>query len=136
MQKDEHETAWKYAKWKYNIDTSGLDAISYDENLSGDAAVTVGSECRLGDDAFQSENWCASKLGHENVHGGQDRIFKKYKENAAEVEAYGWELLHKGKTGISALNVEGVADFFIDYYEKCWNQDTKDEYEELYNQYK
>ena len=64
--------AWKYAKWKYSVDTGGLRKISYRDNQDEAGLThTFTNKCTLGPPAFSTENYCAGVLGHENVHGVQ-----------------------------------------------------------------
>ena len=121
------EQAWKYAKWKYNIDTSALSSISYDATITGKAAWTdaITKECRLGSSAFGSENQCASILGHENVHGVQSAayIYASWANWAiggsdfCEVDAYNWEINHATQTGLSPGELSTVIGY-RNYYDR------------------
>jgi len=122
------DTAWQYAKWKYDIKTVNLSAIMYVESLTepGDTNVLT-KTCRLGPYAYmdvekKDENACASTLGHENVHGGQTllesvtagnqffvyRAYGGYPSSThggpefTEVAAYDWEISNAAGTGISS----------------------------------
>ena len=92
----DYELAWKYAKWKYDIDTAASTSIRYDPALTtmgatNPGAFNIGRNVRLGPTAFNSENIAASVLGHENTHAGQS-LLTLLSSRAAEPPAYQWEI--------------------------------------------
>jgi hypothetical protein len=106
----DYNKAIEYTKYKYNMSTDKLTSITYSVALSGKrrgevrvGVSGVGRYCKLGPGAFESENICASVLGHENVHGGQHWwLFMPNMEAQAEIPAYTWELNNAGRTGIDS----------------------------------
>jgi len=119
----DRENAWKYARWKYSIDTSDLDSITYNDSL-GDRGQTTsyvlgGNFCELGPAAFDDENLCASTLGHENVHGGQEYLFRQLYSDCAEAEAYLWELNHADTTGISSIDIGDIQNNYNYFSSQC-----------------
>ena len=125
---NDKESAWKYAKWKYDVNTGNLVSIEYDESVDKDAITTCNilgeHSCRLGPQAYDSENYCASTLGHENVHGGQPYsyfqswfyidhwIFPGDKDYYKLVEspAYQWELDNHESIGLSSVELSIVTN--------------------------
>ncbi|MBI3297046.1 MAG: hypothetical protein HYZ75_02700 [Elusimicrobia bacterium] len=93
---DDYTLAWRYAKWKYDVDTGDSTTIRYDPALTtmgatNPGAFNVGRNVRLGPTAFLSENHAASVLGHENVHAGQS-LYTLLSSARAEPPAYQWEI--------------------------------------------
>ncbi|OGV68029.1 MAG: hypothetical protein A3K18_28245 [Lentisphaerae bacterium RIFOXYA12_64_32] len=120
----DRNAAWQFAKWKYDIDTSGLSSIAYDQNLGhAGSTSTVTDACALGPSAFVSENICASVMGHENVHGVQEAWFILWSVNRfnaglpqeAEKQAYQWEIDHQSDTGTDAGYIDNVQAWW-NYY--------------------
>jgi len=110
-QHDDFELAWRYAKWKYDIDTSNLTTIKYAPDigamgLTNPGVANIGRHCRLGQTAFLSENTAASVLGHENVHGGQSIWTFIGPTKNAEIPAYSWEIRNSVRTGISKFHLD------------------------------
>ncbi len=123
---EDREHAWRYARWKYNIDTSNLASIAYNPITptsgpcaGGDACTSAFNNTQLYPGAFSSENCCASTLGHENVHGGQDPLFRAYYPHCAELEAYNWELNNATATGLSAEEIADVQTHFNTEAAQC-----------------
>lgn len=122
----DRERAWQYAKWKYGINTSALNSISYNPSQSTPGLTgTYTNNCTLGTGAFGSENYCASVLGHENVHGEQpwwDIVASEASWLAGgphyiEVDAYNWEINNASRTGLSSYELaEAIA--WRDYYNR------------------
>ncbi len=110
------ETAWRFARWKYGISTANLSSITYTQNGPGDAQVlyqsgTVGARpCIIYQSAFGTENYCASVLGHENVHGGQSvgywilsgasKLSGAFNKKI-EYPAYKWQVDNAARCGLS-----------------------------------
>jgi hypothetical protein len=119
----DYELAWKYARWKYDVDTSNLNEILFDPEMKykGVTYVAIFSKkrmCKLGRDAFISENICASVLGHENVHGGQSlKMFFGGREKA-EPPAYQWELKNAARLGLPSGYVEEIKNWRNAYSEQ------------------
>lgn len=93
----DREFAWRYARWKYDISTSNLSSISYDDSQTKYAGWTVTrtDAMTLGPPAYTDGEWaCASVLGHENVHGAQSRGDRILNTAKCECEAYEWEFYH------------------------------------------
>lgn len=115
------ESAWQYAQWKYDVDTSALASISYSAGQTDKAGnTTLLNNCTLGPPAFYSENDCASTLIHENKHGQQsignriqssDQFFYNLGKDFCEIEAYDTELSNVSKTEINAAEVQSVKDW-------------------------
>ncbi len=118
-QASDYETAWRYAGWKYDISLSNLSSIVYKSQgtASADAFTSFVSgsrgarPCEIYPSAFATENYCASVLGHENVHGGQSVNFLMlswpYKLSGAfnrkiEYHAYSWMVNNATRCGLSA----------------------------------
>jgi hypothetical protein len=123
----DRENAWKYARWKYDIDTSNLDSISYNASL-GERGLTTGdvwggNYCELGPESFAlstgSENLCASTMGHENVHGGQGYLYRQLYPDCAETEAYLWELNNASSTEISSTDISDIQDKYNYFSGRC-----------------
>ncbi|MDD4111326.1 MAG: hypothetical protein PHS54_07325, partial [Clostridia bacterium] len=113
----DRERAWRYARWKYDIDTSALGPISYDKNLPYPGETSgFADDCKLGPGAFSSENFCASVLGHENVHGIQgweNRLYSGLdwlagKVHWTEVEAYNWQINTSDQIGLSQNELNDI----------------------------
>lgn len=115
----DYETAWRYARWKYDISTSNLSSIVFNRfsPLGADAMVSFSSgsrgarPCIIYESAFTTENYCASVLGHENVHGGQSVNFLILSYAARltgafnrkiEYPAYRWQVENADRCGLSA----------------------------------
>lgn len=102
---NDYELAWQYARWKYDIDTSNLDEIVFDPKMKYKGATYAkifGKKriCKLGRQAFISENICASVLGHENIHGGQSLAMFFGRREKAEPPAYQWEIKNARSLGL------------------------------------
>ena len=102
-QPDDYELAWRYAKWKYGLDTTASTSIRYDPKLNtmgitNPGAFNIGRNVRLGPTAFASENICASVIGHENVHSGQS-LATLLSSRWAEPPAYQWEMDNAARLG-------------------------------------
>lgn len=115
--------AWRYARWKYGIDTSDLASIFYNP-IEGCRAVTITnifdvSECGLRNPAFENENVCASTLGHENVHGANGYLYRIRYPNCDEAEAYLWEINHTTVTEISSDDISDIQTNYTEYSEQC-----------------
>jgi len=118
----DYNLAWPYAKWKYSISTPDLTSIGYDESLPfGTRAqtFTLTGSCSLGLGAMSDEGWCASALGHEQVHGNQGYPYCVLHQvrgpNHYEVPAYQWEIDHAVSTGISSAQLQ-IVTAWRDYY--------------------
>ena len=114
---EDRESAWRYSRWKYGINTGSLRGISYNSNQRENGLTNIYTKnCNLGPGAFDSENLCASTLGHENVHGGQPSWYlflstytwRLGGRDFAEVEAYNWEISNANKTGLSPAELNDV----------------------------
>ncbi len=120
-----YESAWKYAQWKYDAPRDKLDTVAFGPNIAEDRAQTALStddkraDCKLGRKAFSSENYCASTIGHENVHGNQKYTYfinhQTRGTDHAEVPAYQWEIDHANDTGINQQDI-GIITGYRDYY--------------------
>jgi PKD repeat protein len=97
-----HNLAWQYSKFKYNINVNNLKSISYSGSSNYNGSTTISKNCYLGRDAFDTENKCASVLGHENVHGKQPWwYFTIFCERAlAEAEPYEWQYNNIKRVGL------------------------------------
>ncbi|MBI2362708.1 MAG: hypothetical protein HYV15_04930 [Elusimicrobia bacterium] len=88
------------------MDTADSSSVRYDPGVAtmgvtNPGAFNVGRHVRLGPTAFNSENICASVLGHENVHSGQSLVtFLSSKR--AEPPAYQWEIDNASRLGTDA----------------------------------
>jgi len=117
---DDYNSAWQYAKWKYNIVTTGLTSIAYDANqIKRGLTFTPTGDCTLGHSAFENENWCASTMGHEEIHGVQGYWYCFYHQfrgsDHFDVPAYQWEIDNASNTGISTSEIQ-TATQWRDYY--------------------
>jgi len=123
-QASDREIAWRYARWKYDIVSSNLANISYTPSGNGNAETDItgprgARNCLLHAPAFSTENWCASDIGHENVHGGQsfNPFLKSWARNLfgtfdrkIEYPAYKWQADNAEKCGLSASETQDVID--------------------------
>ncbi|MBS1473906.1 MAG: hypothetical protein HP058_03155 [Massilimaliae sp.] len=114
----DHNKAWRYAQWKYNIKTPYLSHIYYNSSLEYIALTNMSSskfsrDVQLGTDAFENENICASTLLHENVHGGQDAAYTPWGQRANEVPAYWAELTNAAQTNIDASYFNLTYEFYV-----------------------
>jgi len=137
----EYDKAWQYAKWKYDIATLDLDSIAYDATLGTRAHTSIIlipfgeiANCKLGTGAFADENWCASSMGHEQVHGSQGYWYIQWHSGEdpedrnpmnCEVPAYQWEIDNAPGTGISASELQTVTAY-RDYYNGTTNTPPPD----------
>lgn len=115
----DYELAWRYAKWKYGLDTAASTSIRYDPKLgtmgmTNPGAFNVGRNVRLGPTAFNSENICASVLGHENVHAGQTLV-TLLSSKWAEPSAYQWEMDNAARLGTDASYMAELKAFKLWY---------------------
>ena len=76
--------------------------------------------CTLGPAAFTSENFCASVLLHENVHGSQNPAFRIASVlsweaggvHYAEVEAYSAEITNSDRLGLRESELNEVIAYW------------------------
>lgn len=119
----DYELAWQYARWKYDINTSNLDKIMFDPDMKYKGVTYVGifskkRLCKLGKQAFISENICASVMGHENVHGGQSlKMFIGGREKA-EPPAYQWEVQNAKRLGLPPGYLQEIKQWRNSYIEQ------------------
>lgn len=115
---EDRNKAAKYVVWKYSVPVGNIhysyalsgpesdNAVGYTKQTDPKGSRTV----LIYPGAYTTENWLASVIGHENVHGGQDIGFwirraifkftgKWYKQ--IEYPAYQWEVDHADDNGLS-----------------------------------
>jgi len=124
---EDRNEAWRYVIWKYGVSTFWLTSISYDPNQTEFPGLTstFTDACTLGPPAFSTENFCASTIAHENVHGQQtaDYIFSSQASWAAgfahfaEVDAYNVELQKAEHHGLSESEIAEITAW-RDYYNR------------------
>ncbi len=121
----DYNDALKYVIWKYQVNMSNITSLAY--ATSGSMAATANAEtdfsafngprsCKVYKSMFgNSENYVASALGHENVHGGQyspvgiRSFFQRNKfYKTIEAPAYKWQLDTAGRFGLSADEISGL----------------------------
>ena len=118
---NDRDKALVYAIWKYNISTANMTSIGYDSTLTTAGLAPPGDNVSIGPDAFTSEWFCASVVGHENVHC--DQLWTTRATSAGEREAYQWELDHSNAPGYTASPVT-----YIYTYAKPDYDDAKSNY--------
>ena len=107
--------AWQYARWKYDISVAALNSVGYDPSQSTAGLTnTYTNNMTLGTSAFAEEWSCASILGHENVHGGQDSLMNS---QVKEQEASMWELDHSNAPSCSASPLTYIYNYCKYYYD-------------------
>ena len=121
----DYNDAIKYVVWKYQVDMSSISSLAF--ATSGTMSATASAEtdfgpfngprsCKVYRNMFSNnENFVASALGHENVHGGQysplgiRSILQRAKfYKTIEAPAYQWQLNTAGRFGLSADEISGL----------------------------